>query len=78
MPICYFFLGGPFRIFWRSHPRRGLVWKDRKIVEWCMGQGEDKDGKEIEPTRGAKLVSDDARVTYMANKTEDKAKHICG
>ena len=29
MPICYFFLGGPFRIFWRSHPRRGLVYMAR-------------------------------------------------
>ena len=28
LPICYFFLGGPFRIFWRIYPRRGLVnWK---------------------------------------------------
>ena len=33
---------------------------------------EDKDGKEIEHTRGAKLVSGDARVTRMAKKT----KHI--
>ena len=35
---------------------------------------EDKDGKEIEHTRGAKFVSDDARVISMANKTE----YICG
>ena len=34
----------------------------------------DKDGKEMEHTRGAKLVSGDARITNMANKTE----HICG
>ena len=34
----------------------------------------DKDDKEIGHTRGAKLVSDDARFTNMANKTE----HICG
>ena len=41
------------------------------IVTWDK---EDKDGKEFEPTRGAKLVSGDARTTNMANKT----KHICG
>ena len=34
---------------------------------------EDKDGKETEHTRGAKLVTGDARVTRMAKKT----KHIC-
>ena len=34
---------------------------------------EDKDGKEIEQTRGAKLVSGYARVTRVAKKT----KHIC-
>ena len=35
---------------------------------------EDKDGKEFEPTRGEKLVSGDARIAKIANKT----KHICG
>ena len=28
-----------------------------------MGQGEDKDGKEVEPTRGAKLVFDQEECT---------------
>ena len=35
---------------------------------------ESKDGKEIEHTRGEKLVSGDARISDMANKTE----YICG
>ena len=52
--------------------------KDREIVIWYMGQGEDKDGKEIWPTQGAKLVSGGARITDMANKTEYKTEHICG
>ena len=38
-----------------------------------MGQ-EDKDGKEIEHTRGTKLVSGGARIKNVVNKTE----HICG
>ena len=59
----------PFTILWRNHPRM-----DRKIVGWHMGQGEDKGGKEIGPKKGAKLVSGDARITNMENKTE----HICG
>ena len=39
---------------------------------------EDKGVKETEHTRGAKLVSGDARFANMANKTEDKTEHICG
>ena len=35
---------------------------------------EDKEGKEIGHTGGAKLVSGDAQITNMANKTG----HICG
>ena len=31
---------------------------------------EDKDGREIKHTRGAKLVSGDARITNVANKIE--------
>ena len=27
------FLGGPFRIFWRSHPRRGLVQESTVLSE---------------------------------------------
>ena len=51
--------------------------------DWYVGQGgqEDKDGKDDKKfghTRGAKLVSHDARITDMANKTEDKTEHICG
>ena len=37
---------------------------------------EDKDGKEIEPKRGAKLDSGEAQITNMANKTEHKTEHI--
>ena len=36
-----------------------------------MGQGGDKDGKEIGPTRGAKLVSGGARITSMVNKNRE-------
>ena len=40
-----------------------------------MGQGKkEKDGTEFGSTRGAKLVSGDARITNMANKAE----HISG
>ena len=39
---------------------------------------EDKDDKEFEHMRGAELVSGDARITNIANKTEDKTEHICG
>ena len=39
---------------------------------------EDKDGKEIEPKRGAKLDSGEAQITNMANKTEHKTEHIWG
>ena len=35
---------------------------------------EEKDGKEIEHTGGAKSVSGGARIANMANKTE----HMCG
>ena len=46
-----------------------------KIISWknilLIGtwDKEVKDGKEFEPTRGAKFVSGDARITNMANKT---------
>ena len=45
--------------------------------DWYMGQ-EDKDDKEFEHTQAAKLVSGDARITNVANKTEDLTEHICG
>ena len=45
---------------------------EKPIGTWWDNEG--KDGNEIEHTRGAKLVSGDARIANMANKTE----HICG
>ena len=48
------------------------------ISKWDKEDKDDKDDKEFEHTRGAKLVSDDARITILANKTEDKTKHACG
>ena len=49
--------------------------KNREI-DWYMGtwDKEDKDGKETEHMRGAKLVTGDAGISRMANKTD----HICG
>ena len=46
-----------------KYPKRA----EKPIGTWDK---EDKDGKEIEHTRGAELVSGDARITNMANKTE--------
>ena len=43
---------------------------EKSVSSWDK---EDKDGKETEHTRGAKLVTGDARITRMANKTG----HIC-
>ena len=37
-----------------------------------MGQGEDKDGKEIEPTRGAKLVFD-----QEGTNSDDSLPSLC-
>ena len=54
--------------------RRGCAKKsERTLKTFVTWEKEDKDGREIEHTRAAKLVSGDARVTGIAKKT----KHIC-
>ena len=55
---------GPAGVAAPKYPERA----EKPTGTW---EKEDKDGKEIEHTRGAKLVSGDARIANMTNK-------ICG